>query len=168
MSNIRPNIPCPWCPSLSTQIPYFPVPIYTWDAIYLCKIILPSQHNIKIDRIQLLKLTDQWNIPSTIFPIQLSSRGFHFCHGVCTFAKKYRVSSRGIHSPGYHGTKPCFPLTPPEVKFSIHIYFLRKNTSSFFPKMPEKPGKSKFFNEKSHGFHMFLFYNYCSTTAANL
>lgn len=62
--------------------------------------------------------------------------------------------SRGIHSPEYHGAKPCFPLTPPRVKFSIHIYFLRKNTSPFFPKVPEKPGKSAFLNEKSGCFHM--------------
>lgn len=81
----------------------------------------------------------------------------HFRPVVFTFAKKYRVLSRGIHFPGYHGTKPCFPLTPPRVKFSIHIWLLRKNTSPFFPKMPEKPGKSTFLNEKSHCFNMILY-----------
>jgi hypothetical protein len=85
---------------------------------------------------------------------RLSSRGSHFCHGVYTFAKKYRVSSRGFHLPEYHGTKPCFPLTPPVIKFSIHICFLRKNTSPFFPKVPEKPGKSTFLDEKSDCLNM--------------
>ena len=66
---------------------------------------------------------------------------FNFRPVVLTFATEYRllpkstgVSFCGIHLPKYYRTKPCFPLTPPGVKFSIHIKFFHKNTSPFFQK----------------------------------
>lgn len=66
-------------------------------------------------------------------PLQLSSRGSHFCRGVYTFAKKYRVLSNVIKTIASMTKKKAHLLYTKQIGGLFHVFMDISQFAFMFP-----------------------------------